>query len=38
MYVVDINPFRNEVVLGDLEDLLNTKLIAKDTNYIPFDT
>lgn len=38
MYVVDINPFRNEVVLGDLEDLLNTELIAKDTNYIPFDT
>ncbi|GAA0063882.1 tRNA 2-thiouridine(34) synthase MnmA [Clostridium sp. CTA-1] len=38
MYVVDINLFRNEVVLGDLEDLLNTELIAKDTNYIPFDT
>ncbi|MBD5643453.1 tRNA 2-thiouridine(34) synthase MnmA [Clostridium botulinum] len=38
MYVVDINPFRNEVVLGDLEDLLNTELIAKDTNYISFDT
>ncbi|MBY6950987.1 tRNA 2-thiouridine(34) synthase MnmA [Clostridium botulinum] len=38
MYVVDINPFRNEVVLGDLEDLLNTELIARDTNYIPFDT
>ncbi|NEZ75230.1 tRNA 2-thiouridine(34) synthase MnmA [Clostridium botulinum] len=38
MYVVDINPFRNEVVLGDLEDLLNTELIAKNTNYIPFDT
>ncbi|KEI91525.1 tRNA 2-thiouridine(34) synthase MnmA [Clostridium botulinum] len=38
MYVVDINPFRNEVVLGDLQDLLNTELIAKDTNYIPFDT
>ncbi|ACA44487.1 tRNA 2-thiouridine(34) synthase MnmA [Clostridium botulinum] len=38
MYVVDINPFRNEVVLGDLEDLLNTELIAKDINYIPFDT
>ncbi|MDU1321065.1 tRNA 2-thiouridine(34) synthase MnmA [Clostridium sporogenes] len=38
MYVVDINPFRNEVVLGSIEDLLNTELIAKDTNYIPFDT
>ncbi|WP_251859888.1 tRNA 2-thiouridine(34) synthase MnmA [Clostridium sp. Marseille-Q2269] len=38
MYVVDINPFRNEVVLGDLEDLLNTELIAKDVNYIPFDS
>lgn len=38
MYVVDINPFRNAVVLGSLEDLLNTELIAKDINYIPFDT
>lgn len=38
MYVVDINPFKNEVVLGSLEDLLNTELIAKDINYIPFDT
>ncbi|KHO39138.1 thiouridylase [Clostridium tetani] len=37
VYVVDINPFRNEVVLGNLEDLLNTELIAKDVNYIPFD-
>ncbi|MCR1933416.1 tRNA 2-thiouridine(34) synthase MnmA [Clostridium tepidum] len=37
MYVVDINPFKNEVVLGNLEDLLNTELIAKDVNYIPFD-
>lgn len=37
MYVVDINPFRNEVVLGNLDDLLNTELIAKDVNYIPFD-
>ncbi|MCR1975820.1 tRNA 2-thiouridine(34) synthase MnmA [Clostridium sporogenes] len=38
MYVVDINPFKNEVVLGSLEDLLNTELVAKDINYIPFDT
>ncbi|EJE7234436.1 tRNA 2-thiouridine(34) synthase MnmA [Clostridium sporogenes] len=38
MYVVDINPFRNEVVLGSIEDLLNTELVAKDINYIPFDT
>jgi len=38
MYVVDINPFKNEVVLGTIEDLLNTELIAKDINYIPFDT
>ncbi|AKC61904.1 tRNA-specific 2-thiouridylase MnmA [Clostridium sporogenes] len=37
MYVVDINPFKNEVVLGTIEDLLNTELIAKDINYIPFD-
>ncbi|AVQ39716.1 MULTISPECIES: tRNA 2-thiouridine(34) synthase MnmA [Clostridium] len=38
MYVVDINPFKNEVVLGSIEDLLNTELVAKDINYIPFDT
>ena len=37
MYVVDINPFKNEVVLGSIEDLLNTELVAKDINYIPFD-
>ncbi|EPY2274188.1 tRNA 2-thiouridine(34) synthase MnmA [Clostridium sporogenes] len=38
MYVVDINPFKNEVVLGSIKDLLNTELVAKDINYIPFDT
>ena len=37
MYVVDINPFKNQVVLGDSEDLLSTELIAKDVNYISID-
>ncbi|MCY6484720.1 tRNA 2-thiouridine(34) synthase MnmA [Clostridium aestuarii] len=38
MYVVDIIPYKNEVVLGSEEDIFNTELIAKDINFIPFDT
>lgn len=37
MYVTDIIPWKNEVVLGSEEDIFNTKLIAKDINFIPFD-
>ncbi len=37
MFVTDINPLRNEVVLGSEEDIFKTELIAKDMNFIPFD-
>ncbi|NMM62832.1 tRNA 2-thiouridine(34) synthase MnmA [Clostridium sp. P21] len=37
MYVTDINPLRNEVVLGSEKDIFKTDLIAKDMNFIPFD-
>lgn len=35
-YVVDIRPDKNQVVLGDNEDVFNYKLIASDANFIPF--
>jgi tRNA-specific 2-thiouridylase len=38
MYVTDINPLRNEVVLGSESDIFKTELIAKDINFIPFDS
>lgn len=38
MFVIDINPLKNEVVLGSEEDIFKTNLIAKDINLIPFDT
>lgn len=37
MFVTDINPFTNEVVLGSEEDIWKTELIAGDMNFIPFD-
>lgn len=37
MYVIDIIPERNEVVLGSEEDIFRNTLIAKDLNFIPFD-
>lgn len=37
MYVVDINPLTNTVVLGSEEEIFKTELIAKDVNFIPFD-
>jgi tRNA-specific 2-thiouridylase len=37
MFVIDINPFKNEVVLGDNEDIFKTELLARDLNFIPFD-
>jgi tRNA-specific 2-thiouridylase len=36
VYVVDIRPEKNQVVLGDNEDVFNDKLIARDVNFIPF--
>lgn len=38
MFVIDINPLRNEVVLGSEEDIFKTNLVANDMNFIPFDT
>lgn len=37
VFVIDINPYTNEVVLGSEEDIFKTTLIAKDLNFIPFD-
>ncbi len=38
MYVVDIDPERNVVVLGSAEELLAPGLEACENNFIPFDT
>ncbi|MCY6958742.1 tRNA 2-thiouridine(34) synthase MnmA [Clostridium brassicae] len=37
MYVIDIIPWKNQVVLGEEEDIFKTELIAKDANFISFD-
>lgn len=37
MFVTDIIPEKNQVVLGDEEDIFKTELIAKDINLISFD-
>ena len=37
MFVKDINPLTNEVVLGSEEDIFKTQLIADGINFIPFD-
>lgn len=37
VYVIDIIPENNEVVLGDEEGIFKNKLIAKELNFIPFD-
>ncbi len=37
MFVVDILPKKNAVVLGDPEDVFSQGLIASDVNFIPFD-
>jgi len=37
-FVIDINPERNEVVIGDEEEIFNQGLIAKEVNFIPFDS
>ncbi|EES91729.1 tRNA 2-thiouridine(34) synthase MnmA [Clostridium botulinum C] len=37
-FVVDIIPERNEVVVGDESEIFNSGLIAKDINFIPFDS
>lgn len=37
-YVIDIIPEKNQVILGKEEDIINNSLIAKDVNFIPFDS
>lgn len=37
MFVTDIVPQSNQVVLGSEEDIFKTELLAKDINFIPFD-
>ena len=37
VFVTDINPRTNEVVLGPEEDIFKTDLVAKDVNFIAFD-
>ncbi|NEZ45747.1 tRNA 2-thiouridine(34) synthase MnmA [Clostridium niameyense] len=37
VYVIDINPWKNEVVIGEEENIFKTELLAKNTNFIPFD-
>ncbi|EPZ55421.1 tRNA methyl transferase family protein [[Clostridium] sordellii ATCC 9714] len=37
MFVVDIDPVKNTVVLGDNEDIFSNALIAKDINLISID-
>ncbi|MHC1721452.1 MAG: tRNA 2-thiouridine(34) synthase MnmA [Clostridiaceae bacterium] len=37
VFVIDIIPWKNEIVLGCEDDIFKTELIAKDTNYILFD-
>jgi tRNA-specific 2-thiouridylase len=37
IFVTDINPLTNVVVLGDEEDIFKTELIAKDLNFILFE-
>jgi tRNA-specific 2-thiouridylase len=38
VFVTDIIPWRNEVVLGSEGDIFRSELVAKDLNFIPFDT
>lgn len=37
VFVTDINPRTNEVVIGQEEDIFKTDLVAKDVNFITFD-
>ncbi|MBU3100374.1 MULTISPECIES: tRNA 2-thiouridine(34) synthase MnmA [Clostridium] len=37
VFVNDINPITNQVIVGDEEDIFKTGLIAKDLNFILFD-
>ncbi|WP_315117992.1 tRNA 2-thiouridine(34) synthase MnmA [uncultured Clostridium sp.] len=36
-FVIDIIPSKNQVVIGEEEEIFKRELIAKDFNFIPFD-
>ncbi len=38
VFVTDINPLTNEVVVGSEEDIFKTDLVCKDVNFIAFDS
>ena len=38
VFVTDINPLTNEVVVGSEDDIFKTDLVCKDVNFIAFDT
>ena len=37
VFVTDINPYKNQVIVGVEEDIFSTAFVAKDLNFIPFD-
>ncbi|WP_125154663.1 tRNA 2-thiouridine(34) synthase MnmA [Clostridium rectalis] len=37
VFVTDIIPNKNEIVLGEEKEIFKTELIAKEVNFIPFD-
>lgn len=37
VFVIDINPMTNEIILGSEEEIFKTTLTAKDINFIPFE-
>lgn len=37
VFVTDINPLTNEIVVGSEEDIFKTDLVCKDVNFIAFD-
>jgi len=37
-YVVDLDAERNEVIIGNEEDLWSCELLAEEVNFIPFET
>lgn len=37
-FVIDINPFTNQVIIGEEEDIFKTDLIAKDLNFMTIES
>ena len=38
VFVIGINAKKNEVIIGSEDEIFHTTLLAKDVNFIPFDT